>query len=135
MPQPPSDSSKRPAVSPRSDALRTKTTKDRRSLGPSSSAVRESPNSPAADLALKSQPTVTENGPVAERRAFQPPAAPQQHSAAVANLAKTAGATPRRKKNKNDQESDPDIVRRLQRICMDADPTRLYHNLVKIREG
>jgi hypothetical protein len=134
VPQLPSDSSKRPAVSPRGDALRANTTKDRRFPGPASTkeAIRESPNSPSAVLALKPQP---KNGPVAERRAFQPPTAPQQQSAAVANLAKTAGATPRRKKNENDQENDPDIVKRLQRICMDTDPTRLYHNLVKIREG
>jgi p21-activated kinase 1 len=99
--------------------------------------VRESPNSSTADLALKSQPTVAVNGPVAERRAPQPPAAPQQQSAAVASLAKTAaGATPRRReKKKEDKANDADIVKRLQQICTDADPTRLYRNLVKIGQG
>ena len=126
---------------PRSDTLvRANTTKDRRSPGPPASvkaSVRESPNSSAADLALKSQPTtVTTNGPVAERRAPQPPAALQQPSGAVASLAKTAGATPRRReKKKEDKANDADVVKRLQQICTDADPTRLYRNLVKIGQG
>ena len=102
----------------------------------SKAPVRESPNSSSADLALKSQATVATNGPVAERRAPQPPAAPQQQSAAVASLAKTAGATPRRReKKKEDKANDADIVKRLQQICTDADPTRLYRNLVKIGQG
>ena len=89
-----------------------------------------------ADLAIKSQATVVVNGPVAERRALQPPTAPQQQSAAVASLAKTAGATPRRReKKKEDKINDADIVKRLQQICTDADPTRLYRNLVKIGQG
>jgi p21-activated kinase 1 len=125
---------------PRSDTLvRANTTKDRRSPGPPASvkaSARESPNSSAADLALKSQATAAANGPVAERRAPQPPAAPQQQSAAVASLAKTAGATPRRReKKKEDKANDADIVKRLQQICTDADPTRLYRNLVKIGQG
>ncbi|KAN0121079.1 Protein kinase-like domain containing protein [Russula decolorans] len=124
----------------RSDTIvRANTTKDRRSPGPPTSvkvSARESPNSSTADLALKSQPTVAANGPVAERRAPQPPAAPQQQSPAVASLAKTAGATPRRReKKKEDKANDADIVKRLQQICTDADPTRLYRNLVKIGQG
>ena len=125
---------------PRSDTLvRANTTKDRRSPGPPPSvkaSVRESPNASAADLAVKSQPTVAVNGPVAERRAPQPPTAPQQQSVAVASLTKTAGATPRRReKKKEDKADDANIVKRLQQICTDADPTRLYRNLVKIGQG
>jgi p21-activated kinase 1 len=81
-----------------------------------------------------SQRTLTK--PVAERRPPRPPTAPQQQSAAVESLAKTAGATPRRRgKKKEDKENDADIVKRLQQICTDADPTRLYRNLVKIGQG
>ena len=125
---------------PRSDTLvRANTTKDRRSPGPPASvkaSVRESPNSSAADLTLKSQPTVTTNGPVAERRAPQPPAASQQPRGAVASLAQAAGATPRqREKKKEDKSNDTDEVKRLQQICTDADPTLLYRNLVKIGQG
>jgi len=44
------------------------------------------------------------------------------------------GAAPRRREKK-DKEDDSDIVKRLQQICTDADPTRLYRNLVKIGAG
>jgi p21-activated kinase 1 len=54
----------------------------------------------------------------------------------VATLAKTAGvATPRRREKKVDKTKDEDIVRRLKQICTDADPTKLYRNLVKIGQG
>ena len=44
------------------------------------------------------------------------------------------GAAPRRREKK-DKDDDLDIVKRLQQICTDADPTRLYRNLVKIGAG
>lgn len=125
----------------RNDTLvRANTTKDRRSPAPPAvvkPSARESPSSSTADLALKSQVTTAANAPVAERRAPQPPAAAQQQSAAGASLAKTASsATPRRReKKKEDKANDADIVKRLQQICTDADPTRLYRNLVKIGQG
>ncbi|KAI0299253.1 kinase-like domain-containing protein [Russula brevipes] len=55
--------------------------------------------------------------------------------AAAASLRKTAGATPRRRENKKDESHDADIIKRLQHICADADPTQLYVNLVKIGQG
>jgi len=60
----------------------------------------------------------------------------QQPSPAAASLAKTAAgvATPRRREKK-DKDSSDDIIRRLQQICTDADPTKLYRNLVKIGQG
>ncbi|KAI6114822.1 Pkinase-domain-containing protein [Pisolithus croceorrhizus] len=59
----------------------------------------------------------------------------QQQSAAVASLAKAgAVATPRRREKK-DKDNTDDIIRRLQQICTDADPTKLYRNLVKIGQG
>ncbi|KAI9464831.1 STE/STE20/PAKA protein kinase [Russula earlei] len=125
---------------PRNDNLvRANTTKDRRSPAPPAgvkAAIRESPSSSTADLALKSQSTPALNVPVAERRAPQPPTAAQQQGTAAASLAKTAGAIPRRReKKKEDKANDADIVKRLQQICTDADPTRLYRNLVKIGQG
>ncbi|KAI0306021.1 kinase-like domain-containing protein [Multifurca ochricompacta] len=126
--------------SSRNDTLvRANTTKDRRSPAPPGAVkapARDSPNSSTADLASKSQATTTVNAPVAERRAPQPPVASQQQSVVAANLAKTPGATPRRReKKKEDKANDADIVKRLQQICTDADPTRLYRNLVKIGQG
>ena len=64
----------------------------------------------------------------------------QQPSAATASLQKAAGAgnvpgaTPRRREKK-DKDKEADIVKRLQAICTDADPTRLYRNLNKIGAG
>ncbi|EDR14554.1 uncharacterized protein LACBIDRAFT_229673, partial [Laccaria bicolor S238N-H82] len=50
--------------------------------------------------------------------------------------AKVSGvATPRRREKKVDKGKEEDIVKRLQQICTDADPTRLYRNLVKIGQG
>ena len=46
-----------------------------------------------------------------------------------------AQATPRRRERKKDTANGEDIVKRLQAICTDADPTRLYRNLVKIGQG
>ena len=93
-------------------------------------------NFPNADDAVKSQATVASNGTVAERPAPQPPTAPQQLNAVVAGLAKAVGANPRRRdKEREGKANDADIARRLQRTGTDADPTRLYRNLVKIRQG
>jgi p21-activated kinase 1 len=57
-------------------------------------------------------------------------------SPAASSLAKVSGvATPRRREKKVDKNKEEDIVKRLQKICTDADPTRLYRNLVKIGQG
>ncbi|KAI1317541.1 signal transducing kinase of the PAK [Mortierella claussenii] len=44
---------------------------------------------------------------------------------------------PRRREKKTEKESvsSQDVIRRLQAICTDADPTKLYRNLVKIGQG
>ena len=71
-----------------------------------------------------------------DRERSQPPP-----SAAAASLQKTAAAagataTPRRREKKEkDMAKEADIVKRLQQICTDADPTKLYRNLVKIGAG
>ncbi|KAG6895620.1 Serine/threonine-protein kinase smu1 [Termitomyces sp. T32_za158] len=87
---------------------RSNTTRDRRS--------------PAVSQAETPQPP--------QRPAPQPPtpAAPTPKSPGL--------ATPRRREKKPaDKSKDEDIVRRLRQICTDADPTRLYRNLVKIGQG
>ena len=75
------------------------------------------PTAVKADLPSKSQSSIAVNTPVTERQALQPPTAPQ------------------RREKKEDKTNDADIVKRLQQICTDADPTRLYRNLVKIGQG
>lgn len=63
-------------------------------------------------------------------------AQPQTQSPAASSLAKVSGvATPRRREKKVDKGKEEDIVKRLQAICTDADPTRLYRSLVKIGQG
>ncbi|KAG0338329.1 signal transducing kinase of the PAK, partial [Podila humilis] len=44
---------------------------------------------------------------------------------------------PKRREKKTEKEtvSSQDVIRRLQAICTDADPTKLYRNLVKIGQG
>jgi p21-activated kinase 1 len=88
---------------------------------------------------LKSQASKASNGPVVEPQDHQLHTAPQHQSTAVASSAKTAGPIPLQPKKKKKGESNgADIVKRLQRlqqICTDADPTRLYRSLVKIGQG
>lgn len=77
----------------------------------------------------------TTTSPVTERPA-QPTMTPQQQSAVAASLAKSAGSSPRRReKKKQSKANDADLMKRLQGICKDADPTRSYRNLVKIGQG
>ncbi|KAF9266980.1 Pkinase-domain-containing protein [Marasmius fiardii PR-910] len=98
---------------------------------PQQKTPRASPGSSSTDLPLKPQQAQTTR----EKDVRQPST---QQSPAAASLAKAAGgvATPRRREKKPvDKEKEEDIVRRLKQICTDADPTRLYRNLVKIGQG
>lgn len=91
---------------------------------------KHSSRSSRSDITLQAAQTPREKDPRVAQQAQQP-------SPAVASLAKTAGvATPRRREKKDkDKESSDDIIRRLQQICTDADPTKLYRSLVKIGQG
>lgn len=113
---------------------RSNTTKDTRPSGPQNGHgplpgkhPQKSPASSATDLVSK-QPSKDR-----ERTPPQPSAAATQlHKAANA-----AGvATPRKREKKDkDKVKDDDVIRRLQQICTDSDPTKLYRNLVKIGAG
>jgi serine/threonine protein kinase len=70
----------------------------------------------------------------AERPAPQPPAVPQQQDGAVTSLERTASATSRRREKEADA-NDAELIGRLQQICTDADPTQSYRNLEKINVG
>ncbi|KAJ7043599.1 STE/STE20/PAKA protein kinase [Mycena alexandri] len=130
-----STSQRTPTKTPAKPVERSNTTRDRTPPQPkpptpssASSTLKPSPGSSSSDLPLRTQ---------------APRAAPGPPSAAAASLAKAAGATPtggsstprRREKKPADKDKDGDIVRRLQQICTDADPTRLYRSLVKIGQG
>ena len=93
---------------------------------------KSSPGSSQTDL--RSSPSTRDR----EREGRGPQSQPQP-SAAAAGLQKVAaagGATPRRREKKEkDAAKEADIVKRLQQICTDADPTKLYRNLVKVGAG
>lgn len=62
--------------------------------------------------------------------------APHHPKVAQPSAGGTPGATPRRREKKEkDRAKEEDVVRRLQQICTDADPTKLYRNLVRIGQG
>ncbi|KAF8966299.1 kinase-like domain-containing protein [Flammula alnicola] len=130
------------------DLGRANTTRDRRSpapgqtpsgqnLGGQSKSTKPSPGSSSSDLPLKQSQAQAQTGasPAARERS-DPRAQNQAPSPAASSLAKVSGvATPRRREKKVDKGKEEDIVKRLQAICTDADPTRLYRNLVKIGQG
>lgn len=111
---------------------RANTTRDRRSPAPPSVVtatkdqtaqlpVKPSPGSSATDLSLKPRdPRIASST--------------GQSTTAQSNLAKVTGVATPRKRTK-DKTKDEDIIKRLQAICTDADPTKLYRNLVKIGQG
>ncbi len=69
-----------------------------------------------------------------ERPAPQPPIVPQQQGGAVTRLERTASVTFRRRE-KETNANDTELVGLMQQICTDADPMRSYRNLVKINQG
>ena len=77
----------------------------------------------------------------ARTRERPPPGGPAATGGPTPAVAKLQGqhaagqATPRRREKKKDTANGEDIVKRLQAICTDADPTRLYRNLAKIGQG
>ncbi|PPQ91857.1 hypothetical protein CVT25_000732 [Psilocybe cyanescens] len=132
------------------DLGRANTTRDRRSPGPGQApsgptlggqqktqSTKPSPVSSSSDLPLKQQQQQLAASPAARDRADpRAQAQAQAPSPAASSLAKVSGvATPRRREKKVDKGKEEDIVKRLQAICTDADPTRLYRSLVKIGQG
>jgi p21-activated kinase 1 len=88
--------------------------------------------SSTSDLPLKQHgaaPAVRERS---DPRAQQNQAPP---SAAASSLAKVSGVATPRRREKKDKGKEEDIIKRLQVICTDADPTKLYRNLFKIGQG
>ncbi|KAG0215941.1 signal transducing kinase of the PAK [Mortierella sp. GBA30] len=65
-----------------------------------------------------------------------PPAKPSANAPAVHHHP-TGHPPPKRREKKTDKDavSSQDVIRRLQAICTDADPTKLYRNLIKIGQG
>ncbi|TFK29646.1 STE/STE20/PAKA protein kinase [Coprinopsis marcescibilis] len=127
------------------DIGRSNTTKDRRSPAPGTNGglvvgpkqvSKPSPGSSSTDLPIKQQVPTGPALTILPSQRADPRAQNQAPSPAATNLAKVAGvATPRRREKKVDKVKDEDIIKRLKQICTDADPTKLYRNLIKIGQG
>lgn len=115
--------------------------RDRRSLEkkaptpgsqPKPTSAKPSPVSSTSDLPLKQH-----NATPAMRERTDPRAQQNQPppSTAASSLAKVSGVATPRRREKKDKGKEEDIIKRLQAICTDADPTKLYRNLVKIGQG
>ncbi|KAF7967953.1 hypothetical protein HWV62_27571 [Athelia sp. TMB] len=95
--------------------------------------IKHSPSSSTGDLKHREQrERERERDPRAAKQ--QEPQSPAAQSLAKASSSAAGVATPRRREKKGG-DKEFDIVKRLQQICTDADPTRLYRNLVKIGQG
>ncbi|KAG0361034.1 signal transducing kinase of the PAK, partial [Mortierella sp. AD032] len=94
---------------------------------------------PRVPPAKPKKPTVPALGPIAAIPPFKgaPVASPvsqQQHHQHQQQQQQQQQAPPKRREKKPEVSSQ-DVIRRLQAICTDADPTKLYRNLVKIGQG
>ena len=103
----------------------------RQSANQSQSQTLQTPTKSKAKANAKSSPSNSSTDLKAHHKPRQ--SAHQTHHKPGTGL-NPPGAAPRRREKK-DKEDDSDIIRRLQQICTDADPTRLYRNLVKIGAG
>lgn len=128
-----------PAISRSNTTKDARTTPDRhtphnqqsptqQSVNPPQPQTLPTPTKPKINVNAKSSP---KNSPT-DLKKHQQPSHQAQHKPATG--LNPPGAAPRRREKK-DKEDDSDIIKRLQQICTDADPTRLYRNLVKIGAG
>lgn len=62
-------------------------------------------------------------------------ASPAKPSHGGSSAVGTGAPKLREKKVEKDAVSSQEVIRRLQAICTDADPTKLYRNLIKIGQG
>jgi p21-activated kinase 1 len=125
--------------------VQSNTTQSKRSQVPSA-ATGNSQTLGASELARESTFRHSQGSSTADPKQNQasardrdPRAAKQEQpqSPAVASPAKAPApavgvTTPRRREKKKDE--DIDIMKLLQQICTNADPTRLYRNLIRIRQ-
>lgn len=103
----------------------------RQSVNQSQSQTLQTPTKPKANANAKPSPSNSSTDLKAHHK-------PRQSAHQTLHKPGTGlnppGAAPRRREKK-DKEDDSDIIKRLKQICTDADPTRLYRNLVKIGAG
>ncbi|KDQ11937.1 hypothetical protein BOTBODRAFT_635683 [Botryobasidium botryosum FD-172 SS1] len=64
-----------------------------------------------------------------------PAGGPAPQAAQKSGPAPSSGTATPRRRDRKERPGEVDIIKRLQAICTDADPTKLYKNLVKIGQG
>lgn len=89
---------------------------------------------------MSSQKSAGPSAPSSSRPAPPPPSGASTSTSPSGTVAKGKapvgpGATPRRRETKKNTMKDSEVIARLQAICTDADPTKLYRSLVKIGQG
>lgn len=116
----------------------------RRSPIPQQQASQQPPSTAPYNTSPSSTPKMAPMSPkvtpISPSRAPPPPPSSGGSAPAVYHpkMAQPGSGTPtprRREKKDKDKAKDEDVVRRLQQICTDADPTKLYRNLVRIGQG
>ncbi|KAF9964652.1 signal transducing kinase of the PAK [Mortierella alpina] len=138
---PPVQPAKKPAAPRPVDLTPTERTEALEKIDTESSPV--SPPAPSAVSAAQSAPRLPPPKPkktsqqAGAAAVVVPPAKPSASSSPTAHHHQTGGPPPKRREKKTDKDavSSQDVIRRLQAICTDADPTKLYRNLVKIGQG
>jgi p21-activated kinase 1 len=99
---------------------------------------RQPPKPPAPQGALSLQKSQSQSGSRGDRyggpqSSSSSGGAVSRHPSKGSQQQQSSGtATPRRREK---QKDNGDVVARLKMICTDADPTKLYRNLVKIGQG
>ncbi|KAF9979517.1 signal transducing kinase of the PAK [Mortierella antarctica] len=137
---PPAQPAKKPSAPRPVDSTPTERTEALEKIDAESSPV--SPPAPSALPAAQSAPRLPPPKPkktsqqTGAAAVVVPPAKPTATSPS-AHHHQAGGPPPKRREKKTDKDavSSQDVIRRLQAICTDADPTKLYRNLVKIGQG
>ncbi|KAF9926162.1 signal transducing kinase of the PAK [Linnemannia zychae] len=107
---------------------------------PVSPPVASSPPAPAQTQAQTQPqpprvPPAKPKKPVIAPLAVIPPFKGTPTSSASQQQHQQQQQAPPKRREKKPEVSSQDVIRRLQAICTDADPTKLYRNLVKIGQG
>ncbi|KAF9543915.1 signal transducing kinase of the PAK [Mortierella hygrophila] len=102
-------------------------------VSPVVAPAQTQPQPPRVPPTKPKKPSVPVIAPLAAIPPFKgnpsPPSASQQQHHQQQQQA------PPKRREKKPEVSSQDVIRRLQAICTDADPTKLYRNLVKIGQG
>ncbi|KAM0749348.1 Pkinase-domain-containing protein [Meredithblackwellia eburnea MCA 4105] len=131
---PPSQPLQQPQIQPQTQPLQPSSA----SGNLNRSASQRSPQPVVPPLVSKQQASAQPHRPAPPKPAGPPPAQAGGGGAVVAVKEKIEPGGPGdqpRKREPKPKANEKDIVERLMAICTDADPTKLYRNLVKIGQG